>query len=101
MKLVWPSESPVDGELGEKRDTSDQASLGVLKETKEHQLASLATVADARQKLLDYGRPALQQIRVVATTRIADIFHEFMLSLYDSLEQAAVPSVALGAPPKP
>jgi hypothetical protein len=101
MKLVWPSESPVDGDLGEKRDTSDQASLAVLTETKEHQLASLATVTDARQKLLDYGRPALKQIRLVATTRIADIFHEFMLSLYDSLEQAAVPSAAFAAAPKP
>jgi hypothetical protein len=101
MKLIWPSESPVDGDLGDKRDTSDQASLAVLKETKEHQLASLATVTDARQKLLDYGRPALKQIRLVATTRIADIFHDFMLSLYDSLEHAAVPSAALGAAPKP
>jgi hypothetical protein len=102
MKLVWPSESPVDGDLREKRDISDQASVGVLQETKQHQVASIATVTEARQKLLDYGRPALQQIRSVATARIADIFHDFMLSLYDSLAQAAVPSVAsLGPPPKP
>jgi hypothetical protein len=102
LKLVWPSESPVAGELGEKRDISDQASLDVLKETKQYQTASITTVTDARQKLLDYGRPALQEIRLVATTAIADSFHGFMLSLYDSLAQAASPpEAAPGPPPKP
>lgn len=90
-RLEWPSESPTTGELKAKRDESDQACLAVLKETKENGVASISLVADARQKLLDYGRPALQEIRAVATARIADTFHLFLLSLYESLAQAASP----------
>jgi hypothetical protein len=99
LRLVWPSESPLDGDLKDKRETSDQASLAVLQETRERQMASIATVTEARERLLDYGRPALQQIRLVATTAIADGFHNFMLSLYDSLAQAATPPA--GPPPAP
>jgi hypothetical protein len=71
----------------------------VLRETKERQIASIANVTEARERLLDYGRPALKQIRIVATTAIADGFHNFMLSLYDSLAQAATPPA--GPPPPP
>src|SRR5437588_152801 len=64
--------------------------------------ASLTTVTDARQKLLGYGQPALKAIRTQATPRIADTFHLFLLSLYESLAQAATPpGSAPGPPPKP
>ncbi len=96
--LVWPSESPLAGDLKAKRNLSDQASLVVLEETKQHQAASITTVTEARQKLLEYGRPALQAIRAESTARIADLFHAFLLALYDSLEQAAWPPEA---PPGP
>jgi hypothetical protein len=99
LRLVWPSESPVDGDLKEKRDTSDEASLAVLKETKARPRASIAAVTVARERLLDYGRPALRQIRLVATTAIADGFHNFMLALYDSLAQAATPPADPPPPP--
>jgi hypothetical protein len=92
MRLIWPAESPVAGDLKEKRDVSDQACLVVLEETKRQPTASIATVADARQKLLDYGRPALQEIRTESTPQIAEMFHSFLLSLYDSLAQAALTS---------
>jgi hypothetical protein len=92
LRLVWPAESPVTGDLKEKRDVSDQACLVVLQETKRQPTASITSVTDARQKLLDYGRPALQEIRNEATPRIAEMFHSFLLSLYDSLAQAASPS---------
>jgi hypothetical protein len=88
-KLVWPHESPVDGELKEKRDISDQVSLAVLKETKQHGAASITSATEARQRLVDYGRPALKQLRATATPPIADSFHRFLLSLYDSLEASA------------
>jgi hypothetical protein len=102
QKLVWPSESPITGDLKEKRDISDQASLVVLEETKQHGVASIATVTGARQKLLDYGRPALQEVRASATPRVADTFHLFLLSLYESLAQAASPpESASGPPPRP
>ncbi|ODT96870.1 MAG: hypothetical protein ABS79_07790 [Planctomycetes bacterium SCN 63-9] len=88
LRLMWPSESPVAGELKEKRRISDTASLAVLQETKQAPFASPSTVADARKKLLDYGRPALQEIRTSSTAPIAEAFHQFMLSLYDSLARA-------------
>ncbi len=89
MNLIWPSESPVDGDLRAKRDVSDHASRAVLDESKQQGAASLASVTDARQKLIDYGKPALQEIRARGTPPIADAFHNFLLSLYDSLAAAA------------
>jgi hypothetical protein len=90
------------GDLKAKRDLSDQASLVVLEETQQHPAASITTVTEARQRLLDYGRPALQAIRAESTPRIADVFHAFLLALYDSLEQAAWPPEAPPGPaPKP
>jgi hypothetical protein len=100
--LAWPSDSPQAGDLKAKRDRSDQASLIVLEETKQHPAASITTVTEARQRLLDYGRPALQAIRAESTPRIADVFHAFLLALYDSLEQASWPPEAPPGPaPKP
>ena len=62
-QLVWPGNSPKAGELKEKRTIFERASEVVLAETKENGIASMATVMDARQKLLDYGRPGLQYVR--------------------------------------
>ncbi len=99
-KLVWPNESPIGGDLKEKRDVSDQASLAVLEETLRRTTASLSSVTYARQKLIAYGQPALQEIRLQATPVIADSFHHFMLSLYDALYQSAGPTdTAAGTAP--
>ena len=89
QQLVWPAEAPVEGDLKEKRDSSDQASVVVLNETKQQGVASITSVAEARQRLLDYGQPALQAVRQTQTPRIADTFHMFLLALYESLAQAA------------
>ena len=86
--LVWPADSPISGELGPKRATSDKASLAVLHEYNRQGLASIATATEARNKLLEYGRPALKFLRGHSTVRISDTFHLFLLSLYESLEQA-------------
>ena len=91
MKLVWPQESPVDGEFGEKKEISDRATLAVLKEKQQHGVALTIGAADAREKLVDYGRPAPKYLRTTATPPIAGAFHRFLLSLYDSLEAAALP----------
>jgi hypothetical protein len=89
--LVWPSEAPVDDGLKAKRDNSDQACLVVLELVEKHKSAPITTVTDARQKLVDYGQPALQVVRGLFTPRLAENFHMFMLSLYDSLAAAANP----------
>lgn len=101
-QIVWPGEAPTVGDLKEKRTVFDQASQTVLTETKKSGVASIAAVTDARQKLLDYGRPGLQYVRTHDTPRIADTFHMFLLSLYESLAQAVNPQVpAAAAAPQP
>jgi len=100
-QLAWPADSPTSGELKEKRATFDQASHVVLDESKKSGVASMATVTEARQKLIDYGRPALQYVRGHETARLADTFHLFLLSLYESLAQAANPTPAAGAATAP
>jgi hypothetical protein len=89
--LVWPADAPTDEGLGEKRDTSDKACLVVYDEVTASKIASISSVTKARDLLLDYGRPALDRLRHVATTQVADTFHLFLLSLYESLAQAANP----------
>jgi hypothetical protein len=90
-QLIWPGDSPTTSDLGPKRATSDKASLAVLAETRQRGVASLATVTDARKKLLDYGQPALSYVSANYTPRVTDTFHLFLLSLYESLQQAANP----------
>jgi hypothetical protein len=98
LRLVWPQESPVEGEFKEKRDISDQASLAVLKQTQAYGSAPITSATEARQKLVNYGKPALQHLRAVATPPIADSFHRFLLSLYDSLEASTWPPEAAPVP---
>jgi hypothetical protein len=98
--FVWPGDAPAEGDLKEKRAMFDQASQTVLTETKKSGVASIAVVTDARQKLLDYGRPALQYVRTHDTLRVADSFHLFLLSTYESLAQAVNPPPA-GTPTQP
>jgi hypothetical protein len=90
-ELVWPADAPVGGDLGAKRATADRASLAVLREQRAQGRAQLTTVTTARDALLDYGRPALQFVRAHATAHITDSFHRFLLSLYETLAQAADP----------
>jgi hypothetical protein len=93
-QLVWPSVAPISGEMGKLQATADLAALAVLNEYDLKGLAQLSTVTDARQKLLDYGRPALQQVREQSTPALADSFHVFLLALYNNLGNAAtVPKV--------
>ena len=100
--LVWPGDAPVDGILRAKRDTSDLACLEVSDLVDKHRSAPITTVTHARQRLLDYGQPALEQIRGRTTPRVAESFHEFLLSLYASLAQAAEPpSLASANGPTP
>ena len=95
--IVWPADAPTAGDLQAKRSIFDTASQSVLEELKKNNVASIATVTDARQKLLDYGRPGLQYVRTHETARVADTYHLFLLSLYESLAQAVNPSTVAPA----
>lgn len=88
-QIVWPSDSPTEGELAVKRSTSDAKTLDLLKEVEGRGYALIATAVEARNKLLDYGRPALQHARENSTPAISDAFHAFLLALYDSIGQTA------------
>jgi len=98
-QIVWPADAPTAGDLKDKRSASDQASQAVLAEVKKTGVASIASVTDARQKLLDYGRPGLQYVRTHETARVADTYHLFLLSLYESLAQAINPVTPIPAAP--
>ena len=89
QQLVWPSTSPISGEMGKKQSTADLAALAVLNEYDMRGLARVSTVTDARQKLLEYGRPALQYVRETSTPALADTFHVFLMSLYGNIGAAA------------
>lgn len=88
-QVVWPADAPITGDLGPKRDQADAAISTAAEQFRAMSSATVSTVARARQELLNYGRPALQEIRQTSTARVADTFHLFLLSLYDSLAQAA------------
>jgi hypothetical protein len=87
--FIWPGDAPTAGDLKEKREAFEKACRAALDEVKKNGVASIATVSEARQKLLEYGRPALKYIKEHETSRVADSFHIFLLALYDSLAQAA------------
>lgn len=95
-QLVWPSDAPVSGDLIGKRDVADEAVHGVVEEYRAMNFARINTVANAREALIGYGQPALQYLRENSTARVADSFHLFLLSLYDSLAQAAEQGVEGG-----
>jgi hypothetical protein len=99
-KIEWPGDAPTAGDLSERRAAFETECHTVLDELKKNSVASIATVTEARQKLLDYGRPALHYLRVHETSRVADSFHLFLLSLYESLAQAVNPTVTTGTAPQ-
>lgn len=84
-QIVWPLDSPTEGELAAKRSASDAKTLEVLKEVEARGYAQIATAVEARNKLLDYGRPALLRAKETLTPALTDAFHAFLLDLYDSI----------------
>lgn len=89
--LLWPKDAPFEGSLGSYRDASEAASLAVLDERRERGVARVSTVANARERLLEYGQPALDYLAEHTTNAIVDVVHDFLLRLYDSLGAAAFP----------
>lgn len=87
--LVWPSEAPTNGELGEKQKLANAATQSVFQEVKSHGRAPVGLVSDARTQLVAYGRPALNYLREHTTAAVVDAFHRFLLGLYDAVGRAA------------
>ena len=91
-QLVWPADAPNDGDFAVKRSTSDAKTLEVFSEVQTQGYALVATATDARTKLIDYGKPALTFLRNHSTSGIADAFHTYLLSLYDSIGESPNPT---------
>ncbi len=96
-EFVWPSIAPVEGTLGEQSSKAGAAVQAVYREVQENGRASVAMVSNARDLLVQYGQPALAELRQSSTDAVADEFHRFLLGLYDSLGMAAASPSATGA----
>src|SRR5208282_827163 len=66
-------EASSEAGLKEKREIFERASLAVLEESRQHGVASIATVTAARQKLLDFGPPGCRHVSPLSalTLRVA------------------------------
>lgn len=82
--LVWPKDSPVEGDLSGKRAAVDSAMADLRKEIVSTKAPSVANVVNSRNELLNYGRPALAALREHQPTQ-ADEFHAWLLGLYNAL----------------
>jgi hypothetical protein len=89
--LQWPADAPASGEFALKRTEASDAVARVLHEVGAQGHATIASATDARTRLLDYGRPALKYVREQSSHSIAESFNSFLMSLYDSIGQAATP----------
>jgi len=100
-EVVWPADAPLSGDLAPKRQAADEAIHEVALEYRANQKAKVESAAEARKRLIDYGRPALANLRDNSTPRVADSFHLFLLSLYESLAQATRGPAPVSSPPPP
>jgi hypothetical protein len=91
-KLIWPSESPTTGQLGDKKQAANTASEAVYRDVGSRGFAPVALVSDARTRLVEYGRPALSYMREHTTPAVVDSFHKFLLGIYDAIGSASTPA---------
>jgi hypothetical protein len=82
--LVWPKDSPLEGDLSGKRASVDSAMASLRTELVSTKTPSVANVVNSRNQLLGYGRPALADLRQHNPTQ-ADEFHAWLLGLYNAL----------------
>lgn len=86
--LVWPADSPLEGELSGKRATVDTAMQQLKNDLAGTAPPPVSSIVTARNELLAYGRPALAYLRENRPNR-ADSFHAWMLDLYNTLGDLA------------
>ena len=79
--LVWPSDPPVDGSLGDKKTAAEDSLKSVLQQYKLQGFAPVGLVTNSRTKLVEYGTPALEYLSQHTTPAVVDSFHRFLLSL--------------------
>jgi hypothetical protein len=82
-KPRWPAGIATDIELATARAAADEAIAAAFREYQSKGSASVASVADAKQKLADYGNPALRRTRARNRARA-----EGLLSYLETLDSA-------------
>lgn len=98
-EFVWPKDLNVGGDLTPKRQAAEKAVMQAYREFYENKRATVASVADARKKLIEYGQQALLNVRSYSSPQVDGIAHGFLMALYDSLEQAT--QAPVGGQPSP
>lgn len=90
--LDWPRDAPATGDLENRRESASQLVKKLHDQVKTGVTADVASVVLAKKALIGYGQPALQAVRDHRSRTIADLFHAYLLSLFDALDQIAEPS---------
>jgi hypothetical protein len=88
--VAWPDFATKNKD----RDDVDKAVVKVVAEQKAAGHASVAAVTQAKQKLRDYGHPALRLDRVQSKPKLAKDFARFLNALNDYLSDAATDAKA-------
>ena len=87
-RLVWPAQSPLEGDLSGKRASVDSALAVLRNEITGPNPIQVASIISGRNELLAYGQPALAFLRENRPSQ-ADSFHAWLLDLYNTIGKLA------------
>jgi hypothetical protein len=87
--LDWPRDAPTAGTLRSAQAEVEAAVKVVLNQVRSGGKAKAQSVGAAKSKLVNYGQPALVEVKSARSKAVADCFHYFLLFLHQSLDQAA------------
>jgi hypothetical protein len=90
-ELDWPDTAPSAGGLASARAEAALAVKTVRDEVHAQGRAQAGSVDAAKTKLVAYGQQALGEAKSARSVVVADVFHYFLLLLYQSLDHAADP----------
>ncbi len=87
-QVVWPAMAPSSNELDKARSGAESAIRVAVKEFETSGKASIASVAEAKSQLVEYGKPALEQL-ARANREEAKKLLKFLASLEQVLNSLA------------
>ncbi|WP_406696179.1 hypothetical protein V5E97_34845 [Singulisphaera sp. Ch08] len=87
--LDWPRDAPNTGTLRSAQAEVEAAVKVVLNQVRSGEKAKAQSVGAAKRKLVNYGQPAIAEVRSARSKAVADCFHYFLLFLHQALDQAA------------
>jgi hypothetical protein len=87
--ILWPSATPNDASVAAARKAAESAVRTVFEEHAKSGHASVRHVVEAKNKLVDFKRPALRELRVKNAADAAGL-EKFVYELGKTLETMAV-----------